>query len=106
VLKGAATLGKPTVEQDPYRATELEIWLNEITDNYSILAMDAAAFRVWATLMHRKPETLTVEAMIAATAIVHRLVVVTRNVRDSRVFEVDTLKSLRYASRPVTVKVR
>ena len=80
-----------TREQDPRRAAELEIWLNEIIGNYSVLAMDAAVFRIWATLMHRKPEVLTVDAIIAATAIAHDLVVVTRNVRDFRVFEVDTL---------------
>ena len=32
--------------------------------------------------MHRKSDALTEDAMIAATAIVHRLKVVTRNVRD------------------------
>ena len=32
--------------------------------------------------MHRRSDTITEDAMIAATAIVHRLTVVTRNVRD------------------------
>jgi predicted nucleic acid-binding protein len=32
--------------------------------------------------MHRRSNTITEDAMIAATAIVHRLTVVTRNVRD------------------------
>ena len=32
--------------------------------------------------MHRKSDTLAEDAMIAATAIVHRLTVVTRNVGD------------------------
>ena len=32
--------------------------------------------------MHRQSETLMQDAMIAAVAIVHRLTVVTRNVRD------------------------
>ncbi len=71
-----------TREQDAAKAEELDIWLNNILASYRVLPMDAAAFREWARLMHRKSETLAEDAMIAATAIVHRLTVVTRNVRD------------------------
>ena len=71
-----------TREQDASKAAELEAWLNRVLDSYSVLAMDAAAFREWARLMHRRSDTFTEDAMIAATAIVHRLTVVTRNVRD------------------------
>ena len=46
--------------------------------------MDAAAFREWARLKHGKSDTLIEDAMIAATARVHRLTVATRNVRDFR----------------------
>jgi predicted nucleic acid-binding protein len=44
--------------------------------------MDARTFRSWARLVHRKPDRLVEDAMIAATATVHGLTVVTRNVRD------------------------
>jgi predicted nucleic acid-binding protein len=44
--------------------------------------MDARTFRAWARLMHRKSNTLYEDAMIAATAKVHGLTVVTRNVAD------------------------
>ena len=44
--------------------------------------MDALAFREWARLMHRRSDTMTQDAIIAATATVHRLTVVTRNVGD------------------------
>lgn len=44
--------------------------------------MDAAAFRVWARIMHRRSDALTEDAMIAATARVHGLTVATRNLRD------------------------
>ena len=44
--------------------------------------MDAPAFREWARLMHRRSDTLSEDAMVAATAIEHRLMVVTRNVSD------------------------
>ena len=71
-----------TREQDAVKAEELEAWLNRVLTTYSVLVVDAAAFREWARLMHRQSETLMQDAMIAAVAIVHRLTVVTRNVRD------------------------
>ncbi len=71
-----------TREQDEAKAEELEAWLDRVLASYSVLPMDATAFREWARLMHRRSDTITEDAMIAATAIVHRLTVVTRNVRD------------------------
>ena len=71
-----------TREQDPDKANEIEAWLELVAGAYNILPMDAAAFRAWARLMHRKSDTLYEDAMIAATAKVHGLTVVTRNVAD------------------------
>ena len=71
-----------TREQDPSKAEELEAWLDRVLAAYNILPLDAASFRVWAKLMHRRSDTLMQDAMIAASATVHRLTVVTRNVRD------------------------
>ena len=71
-----------TREQDGAKAEELEAWLNKVLTSYGVLPMDAPAFREWARLMHRRSQTLSEDAMVAATAIVHRLTVVTRNVRD------------------------
>jgi len=53
--------------------------------------MDAKAFRAWARLMHRRSDTLYEDAMIAATATVHHLTVVTRNVADFAGFGVELL---------------
>ncbi len=53
--------------------------------------MDTAVFRAWARLMHGRSDTLADDARIAATAIVHNLIVVTRNVRDFQPFDVPTL---------------
>ena len=78
-----------TREQDPANAEELEVWLAKVQASYAVLPMDAASFREWARLMHRMSDTITEDAMIAATAIVHRLMVVTRNVRDFAQFGVE-----------------
>ena len=69
-------------EQDPAKAEELETWLDKVLVSYGVLPMDAPAFREWARLMHRRSDTMTEDAMIAATAKLHHLIVVTRNVSD------------------------
>lgn len=71
-----------TREQDPDKAANIETWADQIALTYNILPMDAATFRLWAKLMHRQSDTVYEDAMIAASALVHKLTVVTRNVRD------------------------
>ena len=71
-----------TRKQDAAKAAEIEAWADMVTNAYNVLPMDANTFRVWARLLHRKSDTLVEDAMIAATATVHSLTVVTRNVRD------------------------
>ena len=80
-----------TREQDGEKAARIEAWLEELTVTGQMLAMDAAVCREWARRMHRRSDALVEDAFIAATASVHRLVVVTRNVRDFRTLGVDTL---------------
>ena len=69
-----------TREQDAAKALEIEAWLDLVAASYNVLDMDAAAFRIWARLMHGRSDTLNEDAMIAATAQIHKLTVVTRNV--------------------------
>ena len=71
-----------TREQDRERAAAIEGWIEQVERTWNVLPMDGRAFRVWARLMHRRSDEVIEDAMIAATAIVHNLVVVTRNVRD------------------------
>jgi predicted nucleic acid-binding protein len=80
-----------TREQDEARAAAIEAWLDQIAETYNVLNMDAQTFRVWARLMHRRTDNLIEDAMIAATAAVHHLTVVTRNIRDFEGLGVPTL---------------
>jgi predicted nucleic acid-binding protein len=84
-----------TREQDAAKAVEIEAWLDLISASYNVLSMDPATFRTWARLMHRRSETLYEDAMIAATAQVHNLTVVTRNVGDFKPFGVKVFNPFR-----------
>jgi len=85
-----------TREQDKTKAAEIEAWLDQLSEAYNVLPMDAVAFRAWARLMHRKSDTLYEDAMIAATARVHRLTVVTRNTADFEAFDVPLLNPFEF----------
>ena len=84
----AVTLGElqagveRTLAQDPAKAEQIESWLELVAQAYNVLPMDAACFRAWAKLMHRKSDTLFEDALIAATAQVHGLRIASRNVAD------------------------
>ena len=80
-----------TREQDEAKASEIQEWLELAAASYNVLPMDAPAFRAWAKLMHRKSDTIYEDAMIAATAKIHGLTVVTRNVADFKAFGVPLL---------------
>lgn len=78
-------------DQDAAKADDLEGWLERVLDTYNILGLDALVFREWARLMHHQSDTLIQDVLIAAVANVHRLTVVTRNVRHFRQLGVPTL---------------
>lgn len=87
-----------TRDQDAPKADEIEAWLDLVSSTYNVLPMDAATFRAWARLMHRRSDTLYEDAMIAATARVHDLTVVTRNVGDFEPFGVKVLNPFKGAA--------
>lgn len=80
-----------TREQDDVKASEIEAWLEMVASAYNVLPVDARTFRAWARLMHRRSDTVYEDAMIAATAKVHGLTVVTRNVGHFEPFGVPLL---------------
>lgn len=80
-----------TRDQNPAKALELSQWADQLAATTNLLPMDAAAFRACARLMHHQSGALFEDAMIAATAQVHQLTVVTRNTRDFAGFNVPLL---------------
>ena len=80
-----------TREQDNAKAQHIEQWLDLVASSYNVLPMTADIFRTWAKLMHRTSDTLYEDAMIAATAKQHNLIVVTRNIADFKGFELKLL---------------
>jgi predicted nucleic acid-binding protein len=77
-----------TREQDVDKAASIEFWADQVANTYNVLPMTAEVFRLWAKLMHKQSDTVYEDAMIAATAIVNKLMVVTRNVNDFERFGV------------------
>ncbi len=85
-----------TKDQNPAKALEISLWADRLAATHNILAMDAQTFRVCARLMHHQSDALLEDAMIAATAQVHHLTVVTRNTRDFAAFDVPLLDPFTY----------
>lgn len=80
-----------TRRQDRNKASAIETWIDEVGSSYSVIPADEIIFRQWARLMHRKSSDLIEDAMIAATALVREMSVVTRNIRDFKQFGVLTV---------------
>jgi toxin FitB len=96
IFLSAVTLGElqvgveKTRHQDPLKAEEIERWVDQLAAVYEVVPMDTQCFREWGRMMHNKPADLLEDAMIAATARVHHLIVATRNERDFRQLGVRT----------------
>ena len=89
VTLGALQLGiEKTRRQDLRKAEEIERWVDLLAAVYEVLPMDSQCFREWARIMDGKPPDLVEDAMVAATARVHGLIVATRNERDFKQLEV------------------
>ncbi len=93
----AVTLGEIQVgieltrENDAAKADAIERWADLLASTHNVLPMDGPTFRAWARLVHRKSDTRYEDAMIAATALVHGLIVVTRNEKDFKALGISIL---------------
>src|SRR5262245_13755890 len=77
------------------KRTRLELWFEAVAQTVICLPWDAVTSRRWAALvvnLKRRGEPVPLlDGMIAATALVHDLIVVTRNTRDFDKTGVETL---------------
>lgn len=87
-----------TRNQDSVKSAQIGAWLDYLLANFSVVPMDGPMFRQWARLMAGKPDHLSGDAMIAATAHVLRLVVATRNVKHFEPFHVEVFNPFAYSS--------
>ena len=71
-----------TRERDAARAREIEAWADKIERTFSVLPLDSAVFRLNARLMRKRTNALYEDVLIAATALVNDMIVVTRNIDD------------------------
>jgi predicted nucleic acid-binding protein len=91
----AATLGELqngveiTRRQNREKAIQIEKWIDQVAATYQVLPVDGNVFREWGRLI-KQPEQL-IDSLLAATARIHRLTLVTRNTRDFQSFHVPTL---------------
>jgi predicted nucleic acid-binding protein len=104
IYLSAVTLGEIqagieiTRERDKGKAEVIERWALQLIDTQKILPMTAGTFRIWAKLMHKQSNTLYEDAMITATALEHKLMVVTRNLKDFEQFPVKCINPFDFKS--------
>ncbi|MDX2144679.1 MAG: type II toxin-antitoxin system VapC family toxin [Rhodospirillaceae bacterium] len=82
--------------RDPSRASQIEAWIDQVAYTYNFVPMNGDMFRAYARLMHHHGAAFREDAMIAATAITHGLIVATRNVRDFKTLGVKTYNPFDY----------
>ena len=80
-----------TRKQDREKAQDIEAWIDQLSEAYEVIPMDATMFREWARLIAGRSDDLLEDTMIAATARVRGLTVATRNVRDFKGLAVQVL---------------
>ena len=77
--KGVTHMGR----FDPEAAKRLEFWVEGLEESFAdrILGIDLATARLWGELSGQRPRPV-IDTLLAATAVVHDLTLVTRNSSD------------------------
>lgn len=86
IQAGIAKLRRAVGEQALQRAEKYELWLDSVLTGFGdhILQFDVEAARVWGTLLSSDTkDPHTIDKQIAAIALIHDLVVVTRGKGDA-----------------------
>jgi toxin FitB len=98
VVVGEIQIGiERTLESNPEKAAALALWLDSLLQTSQFLDLGPDVFRTWARLIVRSTPDMFVDALIAASAIHHNKIVVTRNVRDFERFPVKVLNPFAYS---------
>ena len=71
-----------TRRQNANKAAAIDAWIDDIASTAQIIPLDALAARQAARLLHRRPPDLIEVGMITAIALIHNLIIATRNTRD------------------------
>jgi toxin FitB len=85
-----------TRKQDDAKAAEIDLWIDRIVRMWQVVELDAATAREWARLVNRRNRSLFEDAMIAAAARIHNLIVVTRNTKDFKSFDFEVLNPFHF----------
>lgn len=78
-------VAKKLKDPDPDAAKRLGAWVEGLEFSFAdrILGIDAATARLWGDWSGQRPRPM-VDTLLAATAVLHELTLVTRNLRDVR----------------------
>lgn len=85
-----------TRDGDLAKANEIEAWLDSILASVNVVDASADVFRIWAKLMHRRPDHHIEDALIAATALHSGMTVATRNTKHFKQFGVGILNPFEF----------
>ena len=85
-----------TRSQNSAKARELDAWIRSVAASIPILPLGSVEARMTAYLMRKESNDLLLDAMIAATALVNDLMVVTRNTNDFTRFGVALLNPFHF----------